>query len=86
MNVKEARWVLEQGGYTCHTLLKNVQMSCHIINLLLARTLLAERIAIETFYSLARDNFCIGLIDFAFIFEKITKIRVYIYFSIYIVI
>lgn len=82
MNVKEARWVLEQGGYTCHTLLKNVQMSCHIINLLLARTLLAERIAIETFYSLARDNFCIGLIDFAFIFEKITKIRVYIYFSI----
>lgn len=82
MNVKEARWVSEQGGYTCHTLLKNVQMSCHIINLLLARTLLAERIAIETFYSLARDNFCIGLIDFAFIFEKITKIRVYIYFSI----
>lgn len=82
MNVKEARWILEQGGYTCHTLLKNVQMSCHIINLLLARTLLAERIAIETFYSLARDNFCIGLIDFAFIFEKITKIRVYIYFSI----
>ena len=80
MNVKEARWILEQGGYTCHTLLKNVQMSCHIINLLLARTLLAERIAIETFYSLARDNFCIGLIDFAFIFEKITKIRVYIYF------
>lgn len=82
MNVKEARWILEQGGYTCHTLLKNVQMSCHIINLLLARTLLTERIAIETFYSLARDNFCIGLIDFAFIFEKITKIRVYIYFSI----
>lgn len=84
MNVKEARWVLEQGGYTCHTLLKNVQMSCHIINLLLARTLLAERIAIETFYSLARNNFCINLIDFALIFEfeKITKIRVYIYFSI----
>lgn len=46
--MKEAR-VLEQR-YTCHTLLKNVQMSCRIIILLLARTLLAERIAIKTFY------------------------------------